>query len=141
VEYCTEGNGVCNEYCRKFAAAEVEEEEPVTTIEERALVKLTQQEMDDILKAKKYGLQEAFWNDYFMYYVDKQGKDLPFKGLTGKEENEENVPYMVCTVHNAENWEAYEEAHKKEEEGENGEGTEGTEGTEGVQEGDKETPV
>ena len=141
VEYCTEGNGVCNEYCRKFAAAEVEEEEPVTTIEERALVKLTQQEMDDILKAKKYGLQEAFWNDYFMYYVDKQGKDLPFKGLTGNEENEENVPYMVCTVHNAENWEAYEEAHKKEEEGENGEGTEGTEGTEGEQEGDKETPV
>jgi membrane peptidoglycan carboxypeptidase len=113
VDYCCEGEAVANEYCLKFA--EVEDEDLVTKIEERALVKMTDKEMEEILKAKKYGLQEPFWSDHIFYYIGNDGSPKDFYGLSGTVNSNAEAPYLVCTMHTQKAWEAYEESQKTEE--------------------------
>ena len=107
VEYCCQGNGVANEFCKKFA--ELTDEAFLATIEERALVMLNEEELKAILDAKPNGLQEPFWSDLYMYTVDKDGNPVPFKGLEGEANKDAgDAPYIVCTLHTAQAWEEYE---------------------------------
>ena len=112
VEYCTEGNGVCNEYCKLFAAAYAEQEgydasKPL--IEEKALVKMTREEADKIYKAKDKGLSAEFLQDNYVWLVTENGKDAVWKGFDGKLNQKEDAPYVVCQVHNEETWKAYQD--------------------------------
>ncbi len=103
VEYCTEGGGVANEYCLKFA--EVDE----TKIEAKSLVKLTEKEMEEIKKAMPYGLLPEYARDDYIYLVTKDGSDANFKGLKGDKNMSVDAPYVVCTEHSQMAWESYEE--------------------------------
>ncbi len=103
LEFCTTGGGVATEYCKHFA-----EVDSAVKIETKGLVKMTQEEIDEIMKAKKHGLDENFFRDEYIYLVDKNGKDLNFKGLNKNINKDVNAPYLVCPVHTKEAWEAYQ---------------------------------
>ena len=109
VDYCLEGNAVANEYCKKFA--EVDE---TVKVEERALVKMTQKQIDEMLKAKNYNLRKWFLEDNYIYLVNNNGTDAKFKGIKNDKNKDIDAPYIVCTVHTKEAWEAYEAAHAPE---------------------------
>ena len=102
VEYCSCG-GVANEYCKLFA--EVDE---TVTVTEKALVKLTQEEVDEIYKASEHGLVAEYCGDEWIYLVKSDGKDGVFKGLNGKLTQREDAPYLICPEHSQKAWEAYQ---------------------------------
>ena len=98
VDYCTTGGGVCNEYCAQFKDVK---------IEERALVKMTQKEIDELLKAKQYDLEEEYLVDDYIYLVNENGTPGDFTGLNDNINKDKTgkslgVPYKVCTVHTKE---------------------------------------
>ncbi len=101
VDYCS-GGGVATEYCQHFA--EVDE---TVKISKKGLVKLTQSEIDDIVKALKYNLNKAFSSDDYIYLVDKDGNDMPFYGINGDINKSVEAPYKVCTKHTQQAWEEY----------------------------------
>lgn len=109
VEFCTAGGGVATEYCQHFA-----EVDPEIKIETKGLVKMTQEEIDEIMKAKRYKLEENFFRDDYIYLVDKNGKDKSFKGLNNNVNKDVEAPYLVCPVHTKEAWEAYQAANPPE---------------------------
>ena len=77
------------------------------TVEEKSLVKLTREELDEINKALKCGLVANYSGNNWIYQVKKDGSDDVFKGLDGKLNQEVEAPYLVCTVHTEEAWNAY----------------------------------
>ena len=106
VDFCVSGKGVANEYCKKFAAAD-----SAYTIASKALVKLKDAEIKEILNAKKYALWPEFSVDYYVYYVDSKGEDVSFKGFTGTANANVEAPYVICPVHTKEAWDAYLAEH------------------------------
>lgn len=100
VDYCLTGKGVANEYCLKFAELEQAE------VEKRALVKMTQEEIDELLKARGYGLGEQYVRDDYIYLVNSNGTDANFHGLSGNVNVGVNAPYIVCTEHTKAAWDA-----------------------------------
>ena len=105
IDYCTTGQGVATEYCKKFAEVDAS-----IKIEERALVKMTQNELNDLQNASYYNLNSEFLNDAYIYFVDSNGQALSFHGLKGDANVGVDAPYIVCTVHTKAAWEAYEKA-------------------------------
>jgi len=110
VDFCVECNAVANEYCKLFA------EEGKCTVEKRALVKLTQAELDDIRNAKPYGLNPLYYSDSYVYLVDNSGKDGSFKGFDGNANKNITAPYIVATGHKKADWEDYKEGTAEKEE-------------------------
>jgi len=106
MEICSHG-GVANEYCKLFAARENQTEEDLVTVEKKALVKMTQTEIDEINKASGYGLVDYMLGDEWVYLINWDGSDGVFKGIDGKLEQETDAPYVVCKEHTQEAWEAY----------------------------------
>ncbi len=102
VEYCITGQGVATDWCKKFAAVNQ------ATIEERALVRITVEKFEEIKKASKTGLVDAYVRDDYIYLVNKKGEDAVFKGFKNNLNKEEDHPYLVCPVHNQKAWEEYE---------------------------------
>lgn len=102
VEMCSCG-GVANEYCKLFA--EVDE---TVKIEEKSLVKLTQEEVDEIYKAGSYGLTAKYLGNEWVYLVNEDGTDGVFKGMNGKLVQSEEAPYVICPEHNQQAWEEYQ---------------------------------
>jgi penicillin-binding protein 1A len=100
VEYCTDG--VANEYCKHFADA------GVVTLTERALVKMTQDDVDRLLDAKKYKLLKEYLMDEYVYLVKKNGSDGVWKGFNNDINKNVDAPYKICTVHTAESWKEYQ---------------------------------
>lgn len=96
VEYCTEGGGVANEYCKQLAAA------GKVTLTKHSLVKLTQTEFDKMLKAKGQGLQAEYLRDDYIYLTTNDGKDGVFKGINGNVNAGVSTPYLVCSKHTKE---------------------------------------
>jgi hypothetical protein len=103
VEYCM-GHGVANEYCKLFA--EVDE---TVDIQERSLVKMNQEEITEVLRARDeaYGLWKEFCGQEYIYYVDSKGNDLVFKGLDNRLQQDVDAPYVICPEHTKEAWEEY----------------------------------
>ncbi len=102
MDYCNEGNGIATQYCKHFAAAT-----GTASFTTRVLTKMTQREIDDIMKAKKYGLNENFFRDDYIYLIKNDGTDGSFKGLNGNINKFVDAPYQACTVHTKEAWNAY----------------------------------
>lgn len=104
VDYCTTGKGVATEFCQRFAAVD-----KTIKIEERALVKMTQNELNELQNAENYDLKEAYLSDDYIYFVDSDGEPLEFHGLKGDANKGVEAPYIVCPVHTAEAWKKYQE--------------------------------
>ena len=115
VDFCLECNAVANEYCMKFA------EEGKCKVEKRALVKLTQAELDSIAGVKSQGLDPFYYQDNYVYLTDNSGNDASFKGFNGNLNQNVSAPYIVATGHKKSDWDAYqkenEESSKPNEEG------------------------
>ena len=90
VEYCVTGGGVVNEYCGMF---------PDVTIESRALVKMTQGEVQEIRSAANIGLTDTYLNDGYVYYLDGV-----WHGFKGNANLTTDLPYLLCPKHNAASW-------------------------------------
>lgn len=104
VAYCDECNAVANEYCKLFAEAEGRE------LSQKALVKLTQEQIDEIIAASKYKLDPVFNSNDYIYLINPDGSDGNFKGLNGKLNQGVDAPYIICTTHTKEAWEKYQES-------------------------------
>ena len=140
VDYCTTGGGVANEWCKHFEQAykdsvgkpaiEGVEQLKEVKIEKKSLVKMTQAQIDDLVKAKNSGLQPEYLRDDYIYLINNNGTDGVFKGLNNNINQKVNAPYLVCPMHTKEAWEAYEEAVKKAEEAEKPEDPETPDGGE-----------
>ena len=112
VDYCVTGGGVCTSYCEEFQKLGEK-----IKIEERGLLKLTQAEIDELVKAKSENLQEEYLTDDYIYLVNKNGTPGNFTGLKdniNKDKNGKslNMPYKVCQMHTKEALEKLIEAQK-----------------------------
>ena len=110
VKYCETGGGVCTEYCELFADAG--EDVEITRV---SLVKMTQNEVDKINKAKGVGLVAMYYQDNYVYLVDRDGDPIDWHGFNGKANKDVEEPYILCTVHTKEAYEAYLEEKEREE--------------------------
>lgn len=90
VDYCVAGDGVANVYCSQIKDNKVEK---------RALVRMTQREIDKMMQANGYGLQSAFVDDSYIYLITEDGSDATFTGLNGNINKGLDYPYKVCTLH------------------------------------------
>ena len=102
LDYCTDGKSVANEYCKKFA------EVGMLKLEQRALVKLTQQTIDELAAAKKFNLQKIYLQNNYVYQVDENGEPTAFHGIEG-DLTDNDTCCLQCTVHTKEKWEKYKE--------------------------------
>ncbi len=100
VDFCLDCGAVANEFCMQLA------EKDQCKVEKRALVKLTQDEVDAINRAKPFGLEPIYYNSSYVYLVTDDGKDGNFKGFDGKANNGVNAPYIVATGHTKEDVDA-----------------------------------
>ena len=105
VEYCA--NGVAGEYCHKFQSV------GMIAFTDKALVRMTQERIDTLMKAKGKGLRSAQYNNNYVYLVDEKGEPLPFYGMDPKKPINKGLeaPYQVCTKHTKEAWEQYVAEH------------------------------
>ena len=88
VEYCS-GGGVATEQCKAAGA----------TITQKALVKMTQKDIDEILKAAPYSLLRDYLRNDYVYYVNADGSDGWFRGVKNDLSQSVRMPYKVCPVH------------------------------------------
>lgn len=108
VDFCSSCNCVATQYCRNFAAV------GQTTIVKKAMVKLTQEEVDEIVLACKYGLDATFMRDDYVYLVDENGEPAAFYGMDGTKNFGIEEPYVICTTHTLEAWREYTQSHSGE---------------------------
>ena len=101
VEYCVDGHGVANEYCKKFA------ELGALKLESRGLLKMTKSQMEVLLKVKGKGLAGDYLRDDYVYLVDKNGGATAFYGFRGDINKGLKEPCQVCRVHTKQSWEDY----------------------------------
>ncbi|MBR5248454.1 MAG: transglycosylase domain-containing protein, partial [Lachnospiraceae bacterium] len=103
LDHCTTGNGVANEYCAHFAEVDTN-----VTLEKKALLKLTFAQIQELLKAEDFGLEDQYLNNNYVYLIDDNGKDGAFKGFHNDINLTESAPYQVCTIHTQKAWEEYQ---------------------------------
>ena len=116
MEYCVEGEGWANEWCKHFAGEEVEDEAQRIKLEEKGICKMTQDELDEMLKAERHRLWSEFLEDDWVYLVDERGRDVnSYQGLHKDLNQKDEAPYKVCQLHTEESWNAYLESQKAEE--------------------------
>ena len=101
VQYCTEGMGVANEYCEKFASV------GLAKVETKALVKMKPSTFEELKKAMKHGLVEEYYSDEYVYMLNSNGGDGVFKGFTNALSGN-TKPYKVCTKHTHQAWVQYQ---------------------------------
>jgi len=95
VEYCAFGGGVANHYCSMFPDAEVYA---------RSLVKLTQDEINEIQGADHVGLVDSYTVDNYVYFIADDGSDGSWHGFYGNANYGVDSPYIVCPVHTEDYW-------------------------------------
>ncbi len=93
VEYCS-GGGVATDRCRELA-----ETNASVKITKRSLVKLTQSEIDSMLKAESYSLLRDYLRDDYVYYINADGSDGWFRGIKNSLSQSVMAPYKICPVH------------------------------------------
>ena len=106
VDYCSCG-GVATEWCQKFAGVD-----PTVTITQKGLVRLTQEEINEILKAENSGMYKDYLRNDYVYFINNDGTDGVFKGVKNDLQQEVEAPYLVCPVHTQKAWEEYEAANQ-----------------------------
>ncbi len=110
MDICETGNGVATEWCTKC-----KEFEDDIKISEKALVKLSKSEVDEIKRASGRGLYDIYSEDFYVYYTDGAWKGFD------NDHSDNTHSYLPCTVHTEELYEKYvaekeEEERKKQEE-------------------------
>ncbi len=101
VDFCESCNAVANDYCKKLA------EVGKAKITKKSLVKMTQNDVNDIAKASTKGLWAMHCADNYIYLVDSSGKPGIYKGINGDQNIGVSAPYLVCTQHTRADWLAY----------------------------------
>ena len=87
-----------------FAEAEAKDK----MLEKVSLVKVSEADLEAILKAEKKGMSEWFFRDDYIYLVKKDGTPANFKGLKNDKNKDVDAPYIVCTLHTKDAWDAYQ---------------------------------
>ena len=110
LEYCVEGKGVCNEYCKLFAEHAEELKLPKPVIEKKSLWIVEKERFDAYVKAEVEDLDNSF-----IFLVDEKGNPLHFTGIKDDinktmPEDGSVIPYVICTLHTKEAWEAAQPA-------------------------------
>ena len=90
VEYCALGGGVATEYCYM---------DPGADIQARSLVRLTQNEVNEIKRAFAVGLTDPYRNDCYVYFVSAAGEPLSWYGFNGDSNYGYDAPYLMCPLH------------------------------------------
>ena len=90
VEFCGYGGAVATPYCSSYPDAEVYA---------RSLVRLTQDEINEILAADHAGLVDAYTMDGYVYLITNNGDDASWHGFYGNANHGVDSPYMTCQVH------------------------------------------
>jgi membrane peptidoglycan carboxypeptidase len=105
VDYCVDG--VAGEYCHKFQSV------GMVGFSKKALVRITQARIDELMMAKGKGLLSAYTNNNYVYLVDENANPLPFYGMDPEKpiNNGVEAPYQVCTKHTKEAWDQYVADH------------------------------
>ena len=98
VDYCVTGGGVATPFCSLF---------PDAVIETRSLVKMTQEEVNEIKAAMSAGLKAEYYQDNYVYLVDDDGNNIAWVGFRGNANNGADTPYIVCPVHNQQAYEDF----------------------------------
>jgi len=93
VEYCS-GGGVATDACKK--AAQTDKSVRITS---KSLVKMTQSELDLILKTEAHGLIRDYLRNDYVYYVNADGSDGWFRGIKNNLSQSVRAPYKVCPIH------------------------------------------
>ena len=106
LDYCMTGNGVANAYCKHFAQVDTS-----VKFEKKSLVMMTQAEVDQILLAKDFKLNDAYLMDEYVYLISTNGEIASFKGFNNNINQFTDLPYKGCTVHTREAWEQYQGQH------------------------------
>ncbi len=95
VDWCDSCNAVANTYCKQLA------ELGLNTISQKALVVMTQDEVDAVYQASKSGLGSSYYSDNYIYLINDDGTPGVYYGLSGSLTSN-TLPYKVCTTHTAE---------------------------------------
>lgn len=106
VDYCPDGHAAANAYCSLFAQAQG------TTLEKKALVKMTQQDVEAIVKAGKTGLVQEHLREDMVYLITKDNKDGEFHGFNNDMNIGVKSPYIVCSHHTESAWNAYQQGQQ-----------------------------
>ena len=101
MDYCVTGGGVATPYCGLFEDVE---------ITEKALVKLSRSEVEEIKRAKTSGLQEIYYDDGYVYYTDGDWHGF------NNDHPDNHYAYLSCPLHTQEAYEKMEEEKRLEEE-------------------------
>lgn len=101
LDFCVSGDGVANEYCKKFESVDKS-----VSVVQKSLLKLTQKDITELLKAKPHGLNEVFLQDNYVYLVTEDGKDMNFRGFDNNINSGISSPYKICTKHTQASWES-----------------------------------
>ena len=109
VDYCVSGGGVATEYCSMFPDADVQQ---------RSLVRLNSEEVEEIRSASGVGLNTLYTGDGYVYYEDGAWHGFRNNANSGWEE-----PYLVCPIHNQEAWEDFENSQSPDDEFTEGDGS------------------
>ena len=99
VDYCVDG--VASEYCKNMANL------GQVTLTRKALVKMTQEELDAIIEAAGNGLQEEYTKDNYIYLVDASGNPIPFYGIHGDINGGTNNCCQYCSKHDKKDWDSF----------------------------------
>lgn len=99
LDYCAVGGAIANEYCQKFAQI------GTILLEKRALVKMTQSQIDELEMAEDFGLSKKYLSDKYIYQVNSKGDPVAFHGIHGDISSSD--PCLTCTTHTQASWEAY----------------------------------
>ena len=98
VDFCVTCNSVATQHCHNFAAV------GLATVVKKSLVKITREELDEIILACQHGLSSVYLRDSYIYLVDANGNPEAFFGLDGTQNLGLNMPYIVSKVHTQQAW-------------------------------------
>ena len=99
VDYCE--NGVASEYCKNLANV------GKVKLTQKALVKMTQSELDEIIQATGRGLHEEYTKDNYIYLVDDSGNPIAFYGIHGNINKGTSNCCQTCSKHTKKTWDSY----------------------------------
>jgi len=85
VDYCKDCKAVANAGCKNVV--------------KRSLVKMTQSQVEEIIRASECGLKAAYRSDNYIYLVDKKGNPVSFYGFSGNKNTGLTLPYVSCHIH------------------------------------------
>lgn len=105
VSYCS-GGGVATQWCQNFAQVDKS-----VVLTQKSLVKMTQSDIDEILRAEPYNLLRDYLRNDYVYFINADGSDGRFKGIKNNLSQSVAAPYKVCAVHTQQAWEQYAAQH------------------------------